>query len=159
MSYDDSRPRVQLEKSGAEPFYEGFARGQHTILGDERDKSPPVGSGEDKHPTPVDYLLWSLAACQAAVLSQCLSKARVEDFTITVEADIKRAGSETVPEEMPSHTQKRVEEIDIDLTLKVPEEVESRASRCLEVYDQGCIVGQSLLAGIEYEPSVTFVSE
>lgn len=159
MTDDASQPRVQLEKSAAEPFYEGLVRGEHTILGDERDKSPPVGSGEDHHPTPVDYLLWSLVACQAAVLSQCLAKARVEEFAISADADIDQAGAESVPEEMPTHTEKRIETIKIDLQLEVPEEYESRASRCLEVYNQGCIVGQSLLAGIDYTPNVTFVSD
>jgi hypothetical protein len=32
---------------------------------------------------------------------------------------------------------------------------EDRAQRCLDVYDTGCIVGQSLRAGIDYTPETS----
>jgi hypothetical protein len=52
-----------------------------------------------------------------------------------------------------------VKHIDIELELTVPEEYESRAQRCLDIYDQGCIVGQSYRAGVQYDPHVTLTVE
>ncbi len=148
-------PRIRFEKSSADEFIEGTVRGKHTVLVDERDRGPPVGSGEDLHPTPVDYMLSSLVACQVAVLTQCLAKSRVEEFEIEATASVGRSGEGDVPDEMPENTATRIEHVEVALDLTVPEEYESRADRCLEVYDRGCIVGQSFDAGVEYEPETS----
>jgi organic hydroperoxide reductase OsmC/OhrA len=57
---------------------------------------------------------------------------------------------------MLAHHAGRISHISVDLTLEVPGEYESRARRCLDVYDTGCVVGQSYRQGIEYTPSTTF---
>jgi len=124
-------------------------RSSHEIVFDE-----PEPRGHDEHPSPVMYFLGSLAACQMAVLASALKKARVDDYHITVEAASDRGWGE-VADEMPEGTAQRIDHIDIDLTLEVPEEHEARAQRCLEVYDTGCIVGQSLKAGVDYTPRTT----
>ena len=133
----------------------GLMRDKHEIVFDEPEDLE-VGAGNDEHPSPVDYMFASLVGCQISVLNQCLEKARVEDFTIEADAaiDPESMSNAEIPEEMPSNTAKRIQHIDIDLTVTVPEEYESRASRCLEVYDQGCIVGQSYRAGVQYTPTV-----
>ena len=148
-------PRIQFEKSSDSEFIEGTVRGKHQVLVDERDRGPPVGSGEDKPPTPVDYMLSSLVACQVAVLTQCLAKSHVDEFEIEATADVARGGEGDVPEEMPENTATRIEDMAVRVDLTVPEKYESRASRCLEVYDQGCIVGQSFDAGIDYDPETS----
>lgn len=111
-----------------------------------------MGAGTDEHSSPVDYLGFALTACQVSVLEQVLEKARVEAYEIDLDWEIDRRGAEDVPEEMPSNTATRVEHVSIDLTVRVPEEYEPRAKRCLDVYDSGCIVGQSFKRGIDYTP-------
>lgn len=146
-------PRTaQFQKTPGEPL-RGVVRDRHEILFDEPEDNE-YGDGHDEHPSPVDYMFASLVGCQLSVLSQCLEKARVEGFEITAEARIQpdAMGTDRVPEEMPSHTAKRVRHIEIEITVAVPEAYEPRARRCLEVYDDGCIVGQSFQAGIEYTP-------
>lgn len=111
----------------------------------------PEPRGKDEYPSPVTYMFASLVGCQLSVLSWCLKKANVDEFHITADAESTKR-MEAVADEMPDRTGKRIEHIDIDITLEVPEEFESRAQRCLEVYDQGCVVGQSFRAGIDYTP-------
>ena len=132
----------------------GVVRDRHEVLFDEP-TFLPVADGDDEHPSPVDYLLSSLAGCQVSVLDQCLKKARVEEYRIEADATITGAGRGDIPEEMPSNTASRIFSFDVDVTLTVPAAFESRARRCAEVYDVGCIVGQSLREGVEYTPTVT----
>lgn len=132
----------------------GVLRDKHEVVFDEP-KFLPAAEGEDTAPSPVDYLMSGLAGCQVSVLDQALKKARVEDYHIEVVAMIATVGKDDVPEEMPSNTMNRIQHVDIDVTLTVPEEYRSRAQRCLDVYDDGCIVGQSLRVGIDYTPRTT----
>lgn len=138
----------------ADEVTEGEIRGKHELRADEPEWLP-IGGGNDEHPAPGDYLMTALVTCQISVLSQCLEKSRIENYHIEADATIDEIGQAEVPEEMPDNTTNRVEHIDVELTLEVPEEYASRAERCLEVYDAGCIVGQSYVAGIDYTPSVS----
>jgi len=143
--------KATFEKKADEPT-RGLCRDKHEVLVDEPEWIPRMG-GEDAHPSPVDYMMTALTSCQVSVLAPCLSKSRVDDYHITAEATIDDAGEDAVDEKMPDHTANRIRHIDIQIELEVPEEYESRAARCLEVYDTGCIVGQSYRAGIGYEPT------
>lgn len=132
-------------------YTKALLRDKHELLIDEP-TNLEVGAGTDNYPSPVDYMAVSLAACQVSVLSQALERARVEEFEVTCDYEIDRTGSEPVDEEMRKGTGVRVEHIQIDLSLEVPEEHEKRAQRCLDAYDTGCIVGQSFLGGVDYTP-------
>lgn len=132
----------------------GVVRDTHEVVFDEPEFLP-VAEGDDTAPSPVDYLLSSLAGCQLSVLDQCLKKSRVEEYRIECDATIADVGEGEIPEEMPGNTANRIGHVDVEVTLTVPEADESRARRCAEVYDVGCIVGQSLRAGIDYEQTVT----
>lgn len=156
LSEDESEgktPRVQFKKTSDGIVARGVIRGVHEVFTDEYTHTPPVGTGDDVHPTPIDLLLSSLVACQLSVLSQTLDKARIDEFRIEGSADKKEEIDADIPEDIPDKS--FIEHIDVDVTLEVPEKYEDRAKRCLEVYDQGCIVGQSIKAGIDYEPTTT----
>lgn len=146
-----SEPRTGHFTKEADGLLSGTVRDTHEIKFDEPEDLP-AGAGDDEHPSPVDYMFASLIGCQISVLNQALHKARIEDFTIEAEAKISPDAMEAdeVPDEMPPHTANRIQRIEIDLSIEVPEEFESRAQRCLDVYDQGCVVGQSFRAGIDY---------
>lgn len=156
MSVEDPStdpPRVQFEKTSSGIVARGLTRGVHEVYTDEYTHTPPVGTGDDLHPTPVDLFLSSLVACQLSVLSQTLNKARIDEFRITGSADKGEEVDADVPDDIPSKS--LIDSIEVHITLEVPEEYESRAERCLEVYDQGCIVGQSIKSGVQYEPRTT----
>lgn len=132
----------------------GTVRDRHELRSDEPPWLP-VGGGADEHPAPVDYLVASLVLCQLSVLSQALEKARVEEFHVTADAEVDGLGGGEVAEGMPPNTANRIEHVSIDITLSVPPAFEDRARRCLDIYDSGCIVGQSLRAGVPYTPEAS----
>lgn len=123
--------------------------GDHHVLFDESD-AVPGSAGEQEYPSPVEYLLSSLVGCQVSVLEQALHLAGVDEYEVDARGEIERFGAGDVPEMMPEHTAARVEFIDVEVTLTVPPEDEDAAKDCLDSYNAGCIVGQSLTDGIEY---------
>lgn len=144
--------RNTVERSSDDQRAEGMVRGKHELYADEPEWLEEPGAGDDSHPAPVDYLVFGLASCQVEILDQAMKKARIEEYHITAEAEVDRVGEDEPADEMLAHHAGRISHITIDLTLEVPEEFESRAQRCLGVYDTGCVVGQSLRKGIEYTP-------
>lgn len=146
---DEVWKHVRIETSNEDAVTRGLIRGSHEVILDESTELEFGGS--DAGPSPVDLMLTSLVACQVSVLQQCFEKARIEEYDIEAEATIDQTGAGEIPEEMPLNTAKRVGHIVIDLDVSVPEEFEPRARRCLDVYDDGCIVGQSFRSGIDYD--------
>lgn len=140
-----------LTTSHNDPFTTGVVREKHEVASDEPTWLP-VGAGQDAHPAPVDYLVTSLAACQTSVLSQCLERNDVEEYEIECEAAVTDWEQGDAPEEMPANTGLRIGHITVKMALRTTAEFEERADRCLTVYDEGCIVGQSLAGGIDYTP-------
>jgi len=95
----------------------------------------------------------SLASCQVSVLEQCLERNGVEAFEIECEAVLDEWGrANDKPEEMPDHTANRIEHITVKILLYTTPEYRETAKGCLTVYDEGCVVGQSLAGGIDYSP-------
>lgn len=144
-----------VERRSDDDWAEGLVRGKHELYADEPEWLEEPGAGEDAHPAPVDYLVFGLASCQVEILDQAMKKARIEDYHITATAEVDRVGEDQPADEMLAHHAGRISHITVDLTLEVPDEYESRAQRCLDVYDTGCVVGQSLRNGIEYTPHTT----
>lgn len=126
-----------------------------TVRGHELWSDEPTPIGDNAHPSPVDYLVTSLTTCQMAVLSFCLEKARIDHYTIDAEAETTEELVGEVANEMPNSTQKRVTHIDINLDLEVAKKDAERARRCLQAYDSGCVVGQSIKAGVDYDTSTS----
>lgn len=147
--------RSEVARSADDDYATGLIRGTHELRVDEPEWLEPPGAGNDAYPAPVDYMVFGLVACQLEVLFQALEKARVEDFEIEASAEVTEVGEDQPAEEMLAHHAGRISHIDVDLTLKVPERFEDRAQRCLDVYDTGCVVGQSFRAGVDYTPRAT----
>lgn len=140
---------IKLNLEHGDRPVEGQVRDHYFEIDDS--ESLPYG-GHDLAPSAVDYMVVGLAGCQLAVLSQALRKARVEDFEIDITAVPDEWWREEISEELPENQVKRIDHIEVQVEVTVPEEYEGRAGRCLEVYDQGCIVGQSLREGVDYTP-------
>jgi uncharacterized OsmC-like protein len=126
--------------------------GRHELFVDESEHIPG-SEGEQEHPSPVDYLVAALVSCQVSVLEQALHEAGVDEYEIEAVGAVDSLGDDDIPDEMPAHTAARVDHVDVDLTLEVPEEYDDEARDCLNAYNAGCIVGQSLTRGIEYTSS------
>ncbi|MFC7251613.1 OsmC family protein [Halomicroarcula sp. GCM10025324] len=143
---------IQLSLEHGDRPVDGRVR-DHTFKVDDSETLPY--GGHDLAPSAVDYMVIGLAGCQLAVLSQALRKARIEDFEIEIAAIPDAWWREEIPEDLPENQVKRIEHIEVSVDVTVPEEYESRAQRCLDVYDEGCIVGQSFRAGVEYTPNTS----
>lgn len=138
-----------------EPYAAARVRDEHSLLSDEPDWLP-VGAGADDHPAPVDYLLSSLAFCQASVLQQTLESNGVEEYSIECEASIDEYGMrDDHPEELPHHTAGLVEHISVKMDLETTAAYEDTAEHCLTLFDDGCIVGNSLGEGIDHTTLTT----
>jgi len=140
-----------VSKDSDDEFAKADIRGLHEVLLDEPDWLP-MDIGNDEYPAPVDHLVLGLVSCQLEVLDQAMRRARIEEYELEARGEVTKIGKRQVPEDMPGNTAAVIKEIEIDVSAEVPEEDAGRAEQCLEVYDQGCIVGQSLRAGIEYTP-------
>jgi uncharacterized OsmC-like protein len=140
-----------VRKSSDDEIAVATVRDTHDVPIDEPEWLP-MGIGSDQHPAPVDHLVVALVSCQVEVLDQALQKARIEEYDISARAEVDDLGTGDAPDGMPANTSQVIEHIDIDLTVETTPEFESSVRRCLEVYDDGCIVGQSYRAGIEYTP-------
>lgn len=100
--------------------------------------------GRGEAPSPFGYLLTAAMGCQVSSLEQMLHKARVTDYEIDAEC----TGFTYIESDV-----KRVQKIDLQITLAVTPEDESRGERCLDVYEQGCVVGESIKRGIDLDVS------
>lgn len=128
-------------------------REKHHLHSDEPGWLPEPMAGDDAYPAPVDFLLMSLATCQVSVLNQCLEKNGVEDYRIECEAIVdEQDRDENHPDHMPRHTAVRIGHITVKMSLVTTPAFEADADHCLTVYDEGCIVGQSLSGGVDYTP-------
>lgn len=141
---------VTVETADDEPHTTATVRETHALRSDEPDWLP-IGAGDDAHPAPVDYLLAGLAFCQVSVLEQTLENNDVETYDIECEATVDEYGMrEDHPDELPHHTAGLVEHVTVDIGVTTTPEDRETADRCLEVYDEGCIVGNSLNTGVDH---------
>lgn len=147
---------VRLHHVAGERPVDGTIR-DHAIQIDDS-KTLEYG-GEDLAPSAVDYLVLGLVGCQLSALSQCLRKARIDEYEIEAEADLDDWWREAVAGDLPANLEKRVDHLTVRIDVTVPEAFERRAQRCLDVYDQGCIVGQSLRAGMDYTTETSVSSQ
>lgn len=143
--------RTVVTRSSDDDLATATVRGRHEVQIDEPEWLP-MGIGNDEHPAPVDHLVVALVSCQVEVLDQALKRARVEEYDIEAAAEIDGLTMGDAPEGMPTNTGQLIEHIDVEVTVETTAESEDRVQRCLEVYDGGCIVGQSYRAGIDYTP-------
>ena len=112
------------------------------------DEPPPLGGGAG--PNPARLLAAAVGNCMAASLRFCLDRSRVEvlDLTTRVTGTLVRN----------ERGRLRIGELRIGIEPAVgPEDVE-RIGRCLELFEDFCIVGQSVRHGIPLEVEVTPVA-
>lgn len=150
---DQEQFTATVTASSDEGYTTGRLRDKHELISDEPEWLPESSAGDDDHPAPVDFLLMSLNVCQVSVLQQCLERNDVEAYRIECEGVLDEYDTaEEHPEEMPAHPALRIDHITITMSLVTTDTYKDQASLCLSIYDDGCIVGQSLRGGIEYTP-------
>lgn len=137
---------ADIERSSDDDTARAVVRDTHELTLDEPWWVP---YGDDTAPCPVDYLVVAAAGCQVETFTQCLEKARVEEYAVRLHAERETAETDGVPDPLPSHTALRVRSLDLELTVETTPEYAGRVRRCLEVCEDACIVSRSLVDGIE----------
>lgn len=108
------------------------------------DEPPPLGEG--RGPNAARLLAAAVGNCMSASALYCLRKARIDvkSMRTTVEFETRRNERGRV----------RVREIDVRIEPEVSDEDRPRMQRCLEIFDDYCVVTQSVRAGIKVNAEV-----
>ena len=108
------------------------------------DELPPVGDG--RGPNPARLLGAAVGHCLSASLLFCLQKARVDvgAMETTVRGRIERN----------ERGRFRIGELVVELSPDVSAEAKARMGRCLEVFEDFCIVTESVRQGIPVDVRV-----
>ena len=108
------------------------------------DEPPPLGEGSG--PNAAAVLAAAVGNCLAASFAFCLRKARVEplDLTAAVVAHVARN----------EQGRFRISGIDVELTPEVKDSDRPRLERCERLFEDFCIVTESVRRGIDVNVTV-----
>lgn len=112
------------------------------------DEAPPLGAG--RGPNPARLLGAAVGSCLGASLLFCLRKAHidVQQLHTSVEGTLVRN----------ERGRLRIGEIKVRLAPQIAAEQRDRMSRCLELFEDFCIVTESVRQGIAVDVEVTGAS-
>jgi uncharacterized OsmC-like protein len=102
------------------------------------DEAPPLGTGAG--PTPAGLLAAAIGGCLSASLTLCLNKAHLDPDAVNAHVTARIARNEA--------GRLRIEGIDVDLTPCFAGADQGRFDRCKALYEDYCIVTESVRHGI-----------
>jgi organic hydroperoxide reductase OsmC/OhrA len=102
------------------------------------DEAPPLGAGAG--PTPAGLLSAAIGGCLSASLTLCLNKAHLEPDAVNAHVVTHIARN--------AQGRLRIEGIDVDLTPCFVGTDAARFERCTALYEDFCIVTESVRHGI-----------
>lgn len=108
------------------------------------DEPPPLG--KDRGPNPARLLAAAIANCLCASLLFCTRRARVELGPIHAEVKMQLVRNE--------NKRLRVGKVEVVIDPRLSEAEREKAARCLEIFEDFCIVTQSVREGIDISVSV-----
>jgi organic hydroperoxide reductase OsmC/OhrA len=110
----------------------------------ELDEPPPLGAAAG--PNPARLLAAAVGNCLAASLLYCLKRAHidVQQLEATVDGTMMRN----------EHGRLRIGSLDVRLTPVVPSGQQERTARCLELFEDFCVVTQSVRSGLDVNVDV-----
>ena len=139
---DDVTFGVKLERTEDFAFAATFDDAGLPIL--TIDEPPPIGAGTG--PNATRLVAAAVGHCLGASLLFCLGKARIDV------GGVRAAISGTVIRNETGRM--RIGSIDVDLTVNVAPDARERMTRCMEIFEDFCIVTQSIRNGIDVKVQV-----
>jgi len=106
----------------------------------------PEPLGESKGPNASKVLAAAMGNCLSASLLFCLQKSRVEV-----------SGMKTAVKGITARNEEgrwRIKEVCVDITPQVEDQHRKQLERCIEIFEQFCIVSQSIKEGIPINVNV-----
>lgn len=136
--------RFELAMELAEGYRFAVDFGQEGVPPLLLDEPAPLGEGSG--PSASRLLAAAVGNCLSASALFCLRKARVpvSGMRTVVRTDLERNAQGRM----------RIEKIEVSVRPEVPEEDRERMTRCLDLFEDFCIVTQSVRGGIEVEVAV-----
>lgn len=129
---DGYRFRVDFNIDDVPPFY--------------MDEPEPVG--EESGPNASKVLAATLANCLSASLLFCLQKSRVKV------GDIRASSKGTMRRNEEGRW--RIAEMTIEITPEVDKEYESKMERCIQIFEDYCVISQSVREGIPLDVRINW---
>jgi len=108
------------------------------------DEPPPLG--QDSAPNPSRVLAAAIGNCLSASLLFCARKSRVELGPIQTKVRTQIARND--------RGRLRVSRVEVEIDPHLAESERSKAARCLELFEDFCVVTQSVRDGIDVAVSV-----
>lgn len=108
------------------------------------DEAPPLGN--DRGPNPSRVLAAAVGSCLSASALFCLRKARIEVRALTASVELRMLRNEK--------GRLRIGGIKVALRPRLKPEDEDRIGRCLELFEDFCVVTQSVRGGIDVQVEV-----
>ena len=108
------------------------------------DEPPPLG--RDAGPNPSRLLAAAIAECLTASLLFCARRARVELGPIHTEVKMQIVRNE--------NRRLRVGKVEVVIDPHLPEAEREKSARCFEIFEDFCVVTQSVRQGIDIVVSV-----
>ncbi len=142
MSEDKNEFTIEMERLEDYRFKVDFDKeSMGELITDESESA----GGDETGPNPSRLLATSSLNCLMASLTFCLEKKRVEldslegKVTGTIERDDDRL---------------RITELDVEIKPEVNSEDEKKLEKCLEIFEDYCVVTQSIRNGIDVDVDV-----
>jgi uncharacterized OsmC-like protein len=108
------------------------------------DEPPPVG--QDKGPNPSRLLAAAVGGCLSASLLFCARKLRLDMPGLHAEVRVRHTRNEK--------GRLRIGNIDVEIAPCIKEPDEQKLRRCLELFEDFCVVTQSVRKGIDVSVAV-----
>lgn len=108
------------------------------------DETPPLGHNEG--PNPSRMLATAIAGCLGASLLFCLRKSRVD--VAGMRTDVRVTNGRNAKGRL------RVQKVDVRLAPSVPADQHERMARCLELFEDFCVVSAAVRDGIAMDVRV-----
>ena len=134
--------RVHLELEHGYRFRADFGEGRPTLLMDE---PPPLGDGAG--PNASAALGAAVGNCLCASLLFCLRKAHIDVLAMTSDVQVTLARN--------ARGRLRVSAVRVELHPRVAPGDEGRMRRCLELFEDFCVVSGAVRGGIGVDVSVS----
>lgn len=141
MNMEDEKVGVVVELVGDYEFRVRFDEKLPDLMMDEPE---PLGAG--RGPNAVRVLAAAIGNCLSASLLFCLRKSKIETRELRTEVRAEIVRNE--------RGRLRVGETEVILQLDVGPEAPDRLGRCLELFEDYCLVTQSVRAGLDVGVSV-----
>jgi uncharacterized OsmC-like protein len=113
------------------------------------DEPAPLGTASG--PTPAGLLGAAIGGCLSASLTLCPNKARIEPDAVNAHVTVRMGRNDS--------GRVRIEAIDVDLTPCLAGADDARFERCKALYEDFCIVTESVRHGIPVNVQITRCGE